>query len=130
MRLRRHRFGRACAALLLLWFAAIVGAPSALHSCAVHGTGGAAAPEAEHSAHSHQLPDGADHSACTCFGDCAAGGVPPAIPVARATFALAASDRIRAPLPAPDAPAVTTPAFLLPYANGPPGTARVAYHVA
>jgi hypothetical protein len=112
--------------LLLLWFAVVTGAPAALHACPVHDATPAATPDAQHATHSHHLPDGDDHGGCTCIGDCVAGGVAPGLPATRATFVAATTESLRAPLPAPESPAVTPPAFVLPYANGPPGARRVA----
>lgn len=124
--MRRHGVGRFCAALLLIWFAVLTGAPSALHACPVHDPSYASAPETQHSAHSHHTPDGGDHQACTCIGDCVANSVAPALPAAAATFSVATTYALEAPVPAPDSPAVIPPAFVLPYANGPPGSLRVA----
>src|SRR5688572_23476436 len=124
--MQRTGLGRVFAALLLLWFAVVTGAPTALHSCPVHDSTHASAPDLQHTAHSHQLPDSSDHTACTCIGDCAVGGVAPGIPAPRTNVVVAATSQVRAPLPAPDWPAVTAPAFVLPYANGPPGALRVA----
>jgi hypothetical protein len=124
--MRQRGLGRAFAALLLLWFAVVTGAPSAFHSCPVHDRAHATGPDAQHGTHSHRLPDSGDHGACTCIGDCAVGGVAPGVPAARTNVVVAATSQVRAPLPAPDSPAVTAPAFVLPYANGPPGARRVA----
>jgi hypothetical protein len=124
--MRRHRVGRVCGTLLLIWFAVLTGAPSALHACRVHDSANATAPDAQHSAHSHQIPDSGDHQGCTCIGDCVANSVAPALPVASATFAIGTAYLLEGPLPAPDSPDVTPAAFVLPYANGPPGSLRVA----
>ncbi len=122
--MRRTGIGRVSAALLLLWFAVVSGgAPAALHVCPVH-DGAQAVTGSDHAAHSHDAPADGGH-VCTCFGDCATGGVAPGIAAARTNIITAATVEPRAPLPAPDAPAVSAPAFVLPYANGPPGAHRV-----
>jgi hypothetical protein len=125
--MRRTGLERVFAALMLLWFACITGAPASLHSCPVHDAVRAPGADTTHAAHSHEAPspDG-DHTACTCLGDCSAGGMAPGIPAARATLSAVAHAEVRAPLPQPDSPRLTAPAFLLPYANGPPGARRVA----
>ena len=122
----RQGLGRFCAALLLIWFAVLTGAPSALHACPVHDPSYATTPDAQHNAHSHQAPEGGDHQACTCIGDCVANSVPPALPAGGEMFALAPTYALQAPVPAPDSPVVTRPALVLPYANGPPGSLRDA----
>jgi hypothetical protein len=124
--MRRHALGQFCAALLLIWFAVLTGAPSALHACPVHDPSFATAPDAQHNAHSHQTPQGGDHQACSCIGDCIANSVPPALPAGGEAFVVARTCVLEAPIQAPDSPAVTSPAFVLPYANGPPGSLRVA----
>jgi hypothetical protein len=120
----RNRVGRVCATLLLLWFAVTSGAPSLLHTCPVHDTVATAIDD--HGEHAHQAPDGADHATCTCFGDCATSGVAPGLPAARATIALGTTSEIPEPSHGHLSPAATRPALVLPYANGPPGSVRVA----
>jgi hypothetical protein len=125
--MRRSGLERAFAVVMLLWFACITGAPAAFHSCPVHDATRAPAGAATHDAHSHHLPaPHGDHGACTCIGDCRAGGVAPGIPAAGAALPSVTRSQLRAPLPRPDSPALAPPAFLLPYANGPPGARRVA----
>ena len=130
--MHRNRVERAFAAVLLLWFACITGAPAALHACPVHdgGSGALVAPGAEHSgahgAHGRQIPEGGgEHAACTCVGDCSAAGVVPALPAAHARL-ITGWVGPNAALPMHDSPALVASAFVLPYANGPPGPARVA----
>lgn len=111
---------------MLLWFAWMTGAPASFHSCPVHDAARVPAGDT-HAAHSHQAPSPqGNHAACTCLGDCSAGGIAPGIPPARTTLPAVAAVEPTAPLPQPDSPALTAPAFLLPYANGPPGARRVA----
>jgi hypothetical protein len=125
--MRRSGMERVFAAIMLLWFAGIIGAPASLHSCPVHDAARVPAGDTTHAAHSHQTPSRhGDHTGCTCLGDCSAGGIAPGIPAARTALPAVAGTELRAPLPQPDAPALTAPAFLLPYANGPPGARRVA----
>lgn len=125
--MRRSGLERVFAALMLLWFACITGAPASLHSCPVHDPARVPTGDTAHAAHPHQSPSPhGDHAACTCLGDCSAGGMAPGIPAVRATLPAVAHTEPRAPLPQPDSPALTAPPFLLPYANGPPGARRVA----
>lgn len=127
MAMRRSGLERVFAALMLLWFACITGAPASLHSCPVHDGARGSAGDATHAEHSHEVPSPqGDHTACTCLGDCSAGGIAPGIAAARTTLPAVVPTELPAPLPQPDSPAVTAPAFLLPYANGPPGARRVA----
>lgn len=123
--MRRSRLERIFAALLLLWFACITGAPASFHSCPVHASGREPA-DATHAAHSHEAPSPGDHAACTCLGDCSAGGTAPAAPAARNSLPAVTHTELPAPLPQPISPALIAPAFLRPYANGPPGAGRVA----
>jgi hypothetical protein len=118
---------RRFAAIMLLWFACITGAPASLHSCPVHDAARVPVGDTSHAAHSHQAPSPhGDHTACTCLGDCSAAGIAPVLAAARITLPAVAHSESRARLPQPDSPALTAPAFLLPYANGPPGARRVA----
>lgn len=135
----RHLLERAFAAVLLLWFAVITGEPAALHSCPVHdprasvpalATAHGVDPQSGGSAghsHSHQVPQpSSEHRGCTCIGDCSAGAMVTGLPGARVLLAVAGLRQIRVELPPAESPAITAPAFLLPYANGPPGGGRVA----
>jgi hypothetical protein len=123
----RSGLERIVAALVLLWYACVTGAPASFHACPVHDGDRGAGADATHAAHSHEAPGPGDHDACTCLGDCSAGGIAPAVPAARTTPPPAvAHTKVLAPLPQPESPALTAPAFLRPYANGPPGAGRVA----
>jgi hypothetical protein len=134
--MRRSRLERAFAAVLLLWFACMSGAPAALHSCPMHDAALASAGSLDlaathvggpHDAHAHHLPRrDNDHRACTCIGDCCANGLAPGLPAARVVLLEGSDGTARPPLPPPDSRALAAPEFLLPYANGPPGPARVA----
>jgi len=136
-----HRYGleRPFAALLLLWFAVITGELAALHSCPVHDApasapaGGTAHAHDAHSVRpashspSHPIPERDDgHRSCTCIDDCNAGAVAAGIPGARMVLVVAGVRQIRVELPPAESPGITAPAFLLPYANGPPHHGRVA----
>lgn len=134
----RHVLKRAFAALLLLWFAVSTGEPAALHSCPVHdprasaqARGTALGLDAQpggalgHS-HSHQVPQrDSEQRGCTCIGECSAGSSVTWLPGARVVLAVADVRQIRMELPPAESPAITAPAFLLPYANGPPSGGRV-----
>jgi hypothetical protein len=135
--IRRGCPQRIVAGLLLFWFAWITGVPAAWHSCPVHDAASAAglataSPEhgaggehVTHGSHGHQLPERGGDDECTCIGDCSANGVSPALPVVRSLPAQRSGVDAREPIPPRDAPALTTPEFARPYANGPPGPVRV-----
>jgi hypothetical protein len=119
--MRRSGLERILAALALLWFACITGAPASFHSCPVHDGARGPTRHATHTAHSHEAPTPGDHAACTCVGDCSAGGIVPVVPAGRTTLSGVTRPAPPGPRPQPDSPALSAPPFLLPYANGPPG---------
>ena len=123
--------------LFALWFAAVLGDPGMLHTCAMHGAGhgGHGAHAAmSHDAHSDMAGmDHGQHSAapeshheapapatCTCVGHCCAAtiaapvGPGPTITIA----ALTPAPRLPSAVREHGAPAA--PDQLLPFANGPP----------
>jgi hypothetical protein len=123
--MHRHLLRRAFASLLLVWFAIVLAEPAVLHGCPMHD---AATPArgATHS-HSHEAPAPQDeHLGCTCIGDCSAGASVAGVPARSVRLADAPVSRYRAALPPATSPVVTASAFLLPYANGPPGGRHVA----
>jgi hypothetical protein len=123
--MRRRPLDRAFAALLLVWFAIVLAEPAALHACPMHDAPPQAS-DAGHS-HSHQAPAPRDqHRGCTCIGDCSAGGSVAGVPPRSVHLADAPVRCHPAALPPAISPAITAPAFLLPYANGPPGGRHVA----
>ena len=141
--MRRSPLGSAFAAALLVWFALVSAEPAFLHSCPVHGgassTHAAAEPAthgdhdsgtAAHSAHASRGAPSAHESSshdeapeqhrCACIGDCSSGPAIAGLP-AGSTAVIASADWIvRASIARDDSPLVTAPAFLRPYANGPP----------
>src|SRR5687768_9465855 len=119
--MRDHRPKRAFAALVLLWFVVATTQAETLHRCSVHGAPVATNEDAGAAGHSHHAKGPADDAAtCSCVGDCSAGGfsVAMARPEHRlVSVALQDSEPQRIDT---NAPKLTAPAFLLPYANGPP----------
>jgi hypothetical protein len=135
--MRQRPVHRAFAALLLLWFAAVVAEPAALHACPVHDplTLAAAEPHAAsggdhgaaHADPTHQAPGHGDapHQ-CLCIGDCAASAPPAVLAAGSTVLAVVVLIDGRVALPQIDSPRGRAPAFLLPYPNGPPAASRVA----
>lgn len=147
--MHRSPLGSAFAAVMLLWFALITAEPAVLHSCPVHsgassphgsapsshGAGNAAADEhAGHeqhspvSAHPSQSHDGdtPDQHRCACIGDCSSGPSASGLPAASASPAAAIEWAVRHSVIRDESVIVTAPAFLRPFANGPPAGHRIA----
>jgi hypothetical protein len=123
--MRRPGLQRVFAATMLLWFACVTGAPEAWHSCPVHDVAVASPAHGGHAAHAHQPARGdTDRNTCTCIGDCCAAGATPSLPAERTALVVVASQSLQAAFPQPVSPALAAPAFLHPYANGPPGAPR------
>jgi hypothetical protein len=130
--MHRHWSTRAFTAFILAWFLAVATELPLLHSCEVHGSATASAASEPHGAAHHSglhsdspTPD-ADRATCSCMGDCSAGGFSLDLSSPEHRVAVAfARDAGVTPL---DTGAARTPAppFLLPYANGPPGTSALA----
>jgi hypothetical protein len=120
----RHWLSRAFAALVLLWFAVVTTEPAALHLCPVHGAPAAAGATAEHvgDGHSHHGPSqGGEQTTCTCIGDCSAGGFSVALSSPAQPLVVVAPESSEGPRLETGRPRIPAAAFLLPYANGPPG---------
>jgi hypothetical protein len=134
---------------MLLWFALVTAEPALLHSCPVHsGTSSShAAAAAEHAEHdfaagahashadaatpaAHESPahdgDAPEQHRCACIGDCSSGAVITGLPAARPSVVASVQWIVRTSIAPGDAPLVTAPEFLRPYANGPPGGLRIA----
>jgi hypothetical protein len=127
--MHRHWSQRAFAAVLLAWFVAVATELPLLHSCDVHGSAAAAADShgSHHGAlHSNAQSPDADHATCSCLGDCNTGGVSVGLssPEHRVAVAIV-RDEGAAPLASGVARIPAAP-FVLPYANGPPGTSVLA----
>ena len=121
----RHWVERAFAAVVLLWFGVVTTEPAALHLCPVHGAPPASAGQhASGHSHSQHPADGA--ASCTCVGDCSAGGF--SVAFASPQQRLVAATPAGAPVVpmASERPRAGAPAFLLPYANGPPEAPTLA----
>lgn len=127
--MHRHWLERAFAAFVLVWFVVVTTEPAVLHSCPVHGpvAGAAVAAEQHGAGHSDasRAPDD-HHAACTCVGDCSAGGFSVGLLTAEQRLVAATPRNSRAAPTQADLPRITAPPFLLPYANGPPGIRIVA----
>ncbi len=104
---------------MLTWFVVVTTEPAALHLCPVH-----AAPvstEGHAGAHAHQQPSpNGEQAACTCVGDCSAGGFSVALSSAEQRFTAAPPRTSDGPGLEVELPRIPAPAFFLPYANGPP----------
>jgi hypothetical protein len=129
--MHRHRGTRALAAFILAWFVAVATELPLLHACAVHGTAASASAEQHGPAHhgaldsnTHETPG--DHAACSCMGDCSAGGFSVGLWSPEHRFSVAPARDAGVVFFEADAARLPAPAFLLPYANGPPGTSVVA----
>jgi hypothetical protein len=123
--MHRRLLDRALTALLLVWFAIVLAEPAALHACPMHDVP-AQTSAAGHS-HSHQGPAPQDqHRGCTCIGHCSAGTSVAGVPAPSVWIAVTPVSRFRAAFAPATSSAGTAPAFLLPYANGPPARRHVA----
>ena len=127
---------------MALWVALVLGEPSLVHSCPVHGGGAAAVGQhgdmagmAGHAAATHGAPasnrDGGQrhHHACTCPGDCTSTGTGPAALLPSPDVTVDAAERLVVAAAAPTAEsrrARPAPPHALPFANGPPAPARAA----
>ena len=129
---------------MLLWFGLVSAEPALLHACPVHsgvsashddpGTGhgahGAAVAHAAHSAHASQAStgqqDAPEKHRCACIGDCSSGTSATGLPEVFAGFATGTEWIAPASIVPDDSATVTAPAFLRPYANGPPRGRRIA----
>ena len=115
-----------------VWLGFCLAEPMQLHLCVMHG--GLAIQSAAHtSSHSHgAMSHDAGHSTkdhqqsqqCSCLGDCTT-GTAPALLAPRFNVALPSIDRDAALACAASTPVVAAD-FVLPFANGPPGTSSLA----
>ncbi len=133
---------------MLLWFALITAGPAVLHPCPVHSGTSAAhgtvghgdleptagdhaghiqhgTPAAQPESHSHGGGDPEQHR-CACIGDCSSGTFVSGLPSGHAALVDVAAWTDRTPATRDESAIVTAPAFLRPYANGPPLGLRIA----
>jgi len=116
-----------------VWLGVCLAEPMQLHLCVMHG--GLAIESASHSsAHAHgAVSHHANHSSsdheksqhCSCLGDCTTGSAPALAAAPHVHVALPSADRVVASGVAGSAPTAATD-FVLPFANGPPGTSSLA----
>lgn len=125
----RHPLERLFAAFVLLWFVVVTTEPAVLHACPVHGASPADGMPAEHHTGGHSHSESApsdDDSACTCVGDCNAGGFSVAVSSAEQRLAVIMPRGNEGPRLETELPRIVAPAFLLPYAIGPPRVRALA----
>ena len=130
-RVTHSRAFRTLAAIMSVWLGICLAEPMQLHLCVMHG--GLAIQSAAHpGAHSHgtmshdasQSTKGHDKSQqCSCLGDCTTGNTP-AFVAAHFRVALPVTDRV-ATSPATASAPIAAADFVLPFANGPPGTSSL-----
>ena len=132
--MRHGRAFRALAGLMSVWVGICLAEPMQLHLCVMHGglTIESGPHSSAHSAHSaaahaaHHPTKGHDKSAqCSCLGDCTAGNSPAFLPSTYFGVDLPASDRSVVTSLTKSAEFATAD-FVLPFANGPPGTFSLA----
>jgi hypothetical protein len=130
MSMRHRAVFRFVSALVAVWLAIVLAEPAALHVCAAHDGAPAASAaidagqHAGHHVHGAAANAGGEHGdvpathGCSCLGHCAGSASPVilATTLDGALVVLGSSDRTTAELGFTP----LAPAFLLPFANGPP----------